>query len=234
MESNSSGPRARSVERRRCRLPALSPVLAPGPFRFGPGASRGRSSGRSLLASARRSRHGNPRYRSAGIVTLEPWRLLARWLGHTYSGASPDRSCARASRRIGTESNRRGLGRSRQSWIGVCLIAASCHAGRRRSWGLSAPAGMDVRLAWLERPGDAEIAWYARLGTRPIKSMSGGASSAARRLSASTSLIQLTSSASASGSYGCSTSCPRGGTRARTWEWRSRPAPLAGALRGTA
>jgi hypothetical protein len=112
-ESNSSGPRARSVERRRCRLPASSPVLAPGPFRFGPGASRGRSSGRPLLASPRRSCHGNPRYRSAGIVTLEPLRLVAPWIGHTYSGASPDRWCAWASRRIGTESNRRGLGRSR-------------------------------------------------------------------------------------------------------------------------
>ena len=94
---------------------------------------------------ARRSRHGNPRYRSAGIVTLEPWRLVAPWIGHTYSGASPDRSCARASRRIGTESNRRGLGRSRQSWIGVCLMA----------------------VTWLERPGDAEIAGYARLWDSP-------------------------------------------------------------------
>ena len=116
---------------------------------------------------ARRSRHGNPRYRSAGIVTLEPWRLVVPWIGHTYSGASPDRSCARASRRIGTESNRRGLGRSRQSRIGVCLMAASCHADRRRSWGLSAPAGMDVWLARVERPGDAEIAGYARLGHPP-------------------------------------------------------------------
>ncbi len=97
---------------------------------------------------ARRSRHGNPRYRSAGIVTLEPWRLVAPWIGHTYSGASPDRSCARASRRIGTESNRRGLGRSRQSWIGVCLMAASCHVLSRGEHGAvvtaggSAPAGL--------------------------------------------------------------------------------------------
>ena len=72
------------------------------------------------------------------------------------------------------------------------------------------------------------------LGTRPIKSMSGGASSAAWRSSASASLIQLTRRASASGSYGCSTSCPRGESRARTLGPRSRPVALAGGRRGTA
>ena len=48
-------------------------------------------------------------------------------------------------------------------------------------------------------------------GTRPIRSISGGASNAAWRSSASASLIQLTSRARARGSYGCSTSCPRAG-----------------------
>jgi hypothetical protein len=86
-ESNSSGPPTRAGERRRCLLRALGPVLAPGPFRFGFGASRGRSSGRSLLASASRPRHRNPRHRSAGIVTPEPWRLVAPWIGHTCSGS---------------------------------------------------------------------------------------------------------------------------------------------------
>ena len=149
---------------------------------------------------ARRSRHGKPRYRSAGIVTLEPSRLVAPWIGHTYSGASPDRSCARASRRIGTESNPRGLGRSRQSWIGVCLMAASCHADRRRSW------AYQRRRGWMcgSLGSSGQVMPRSRgmrgLGTRPIRSMSDSASSLACCSSASASLIQLTSRASARGS----------------------------------
>ena len=72
------------------------------------------------------------------------------------------------------------------------------------------------------------------LGTRPIRSMSGGASSAAWRSSASASLIQLTRRASASGSYGCSTSCPRAGKPCANPGPRSRPVALAGGRRGTA
>ena len=53
------------------------------------------------------------------------------------------------------------------------------------------------------------------LGTRPITSMSGGASNAAWRSSASASLIQLTRRASASGSYGMLDVVPAGGKAVR-------------------
>ena len=129
---------------------------APGPFRLGSGESRGRSSGRSLLASARRSRHRNPRYRSAGIVTLEPWRLVAPWIGHTYPGAALPVMCAG----ISPHRYREQAPRSRSiAAVDRCLPNGGeppCRSAR--SWGSSTPAGTDVWFAWLERPVDAEIA----------------------------------------------------------------------------
>ena len=85
--------------------------------------------------------------------------------------------------------------------------------GRRgdRSSRISATARTKARLARLEWPIDVEIARYPRFGTRPIRSISGGASNAAWRPSASASLIQPTSRARARGSYGCSMSWPRAG-----------------------
>ena len=184
---------------------------------------------------ARRSRHGNPRYRSAGIVTLEPWRLVAPWIGHTYSGASPDRSCARASRRIGTESNCRGLGRSRQSWIGVCPMAASCHADRRRSWGSSAPARTDVWLARLERPVDAEIARDARLGHSPDQVDERRGEQRGMALISECELDPADQEGQRERFVGMLDVVPAGGKAVRErWGSRSRPVALAGGRRGTA
>ena len=111
---------------------------------------------------------------------------------------------------------------------GCALLAAAGMAPQRRLGRMCGSLGSSGQLMPRSRG-------MRGLGSRPIRSMSGGASSAAWRSSASASLIQLTRRASASGSYARSTSCPRGGeSRARTLGPRSQPVALSGGRRGTA
>jgi len=106
---------------------------------------------------------------------------------------------------------------------GCALLAAAGMAPQRRLGRMCGSLGSSGQLMPRSRG-------MRGLGSRPIRSMSGGASSAAWRSSASASLIQLTRRASASGSYARSTSCPRGGKAVREpWgrDLSRLPSPVA-------
>ena len=178
--------------------------------------------------------YGGPQC-SQGRQTGDKRRLSVQnrgwnWAGDSLSGATQNR---RPSRLLDASPEERvvhpitGASRTPCPVAGCALLAATGVARQRRRGRMCGSLGSSGQLMPRSRG-------MRGLGTRPIRSMSGGASSAAWRSSASASLIQLTRRASASGSYGCSTSCPRGESRARTLGPRSRPVALAGGRRGTA